>query len=438
MLDVVENILMTLAVVVSTFYVWCKLLNKRLDFKSKRFWIILLGLISFIILNYYMVNKFLRIISVTIVFMIACSYLLKVEFKQGVIAALISQLMTMVAETIFVITISFIFKSGGEFIENTQFATILANVCIATIVILLAQFKFIKKLYDKLTKFTMNISDLHLMSIIIVFVFCLNIFSMIAYYQLDFKMMLLFNVATMVIYFIVIMTAFKNKNDYIEISDKYNTTITSLKEYEDILNNYRVSNHENKNQLLTIRNMVKSKEKNIISYIDKIVENELQDNENLMGQSMIIPEGGLRGLVYSKMLLMKSKNIDFDLSVDKSIRTVQLIELGEQTMLDICKIVGVFLDNAIEAVENLDEKFIDFEMSVEGKKLSIFVTNNFEGTIDIEHMEDKGFSTKGGNHGYGLTLVKKLVSGNRLLKNEKHISHDEFTQQLIINISKLK
>lgn len=261
---------------------------------------------------------------------------------------------------------------------------------------------------------------------------------MIAYYQLDFKMMLLFNVATMVIYFIVIMTAFKNKNDYIEISDKYNTTITSLKEYEDILNNYRVSNHENKNQLLTIRNMVKSKEKNIISYIDKIVENELQDNENLMGQSMIIPEGGLRGLVYSKMLLMKSKNIDFDLSVDKSIRTVQLIELGEQTMLDICKIVGVFLDNAIEAVENLDEKFIDFEMSVEGKKLSIFVTNNFEGTIDIEHMEDKGFSTKGGNHGYGLTLVKKLVSGNRLLKNEKHISHDEFTQQLIINISKLK
>ncbi len=438
MLEVIESVLMTLAVIVSTFYVWCKLLNKRIDFKDKRFWIILLGLVSFIILNYYMVNKFLRIISVTIVFMLSCIYLLKVEFKQGVIAALISQMMTMIAETIFVIVISVIFKSGGEFIQNTQFATILANVCIAMIVILLAQLSFAKKLYDKLVRFTMNISDLHLMLIIIVFVFGLNIFSMIAYYQLDFKMMLLFNVATMVIYFIVIMTAFKNKNDYIEISDKYNTTITSLKEYEDILNNYRVSNHENKNQLLTIRNMVKGKEKNIVGYIDKIVENKLQDNENLMGQSMIIPEGGLRGLVYSKMLLMKSKNIDFDLSVDKSIRTVQLIELGEQTMLDICKIVGVFLDNAIEAVENLEEKFIDFEMSVEDTKLSIFVTNNYEGTIDLDHMEDKGFSTKGGNHGYGLTLVKRLVSSNHLLRNEKHVSRDEFTQQLIINISKLK
>ncbi|MCI8545594.1 MAG: GHKL domain-containing protein, partial [Bacilli bacterium] len=229
-----------------------------------------------------------------------------------------------------------------------------------------------------------------------------------------------------------------NRNNYLKVFDKYNTTLSNLKEYEDILNQYRVSNHENKNQLLTIRNMVKNKEKNITDYIDKIVENQLKDNEHLMGQTTVIPEGGLRGLVYSKMLLMKEQNIDFDLSVDKAIRTVQLIGLGDNTVLDICKIIGVFLDNAIEAVSSLNEKFIDLEMSIENKKLYISVSNNYEGTIPMEEIENHGYTTKGEGHGYGLSLVKKLVDENPLLKNEKGVSSEEFMQRLIVDVSKLK
>lgn len=250
--------------------------------------------------------------------------------------------------------------------------------------------------------------------------------------------MQIFNIVTMVIFFAIIINSLKNKNDYIEVSDKYNTTVTSLKEYEVIVKNYRLSSHENKNQLLTIRNMIKNEEKDIPDYIDKIVKNELKDDEYLKNQSKIIPEGGLRGLIYSKMLVMKSKEIEFDFSIDKAISTVELIKLGEETVLDICKIIGVFLDNAIEAVGALEEKFIDLEMSIENKRLSISVTNNYEGTIPISEIENQGYTTKGEGHGYGLALVKKLIDENQLLKNEKYISSDEFTQCLVIDISQLK
>lgn len=438
MMEVVEYALMGIIMISTTLYVWNSLLDHKIKLMSLRFCMIFIGLIIVSILNYYIVNNFARIASITVILMLACSYLFRENIKIGVITALTSQLLMMISETIFVIMISLILGTNSDFIETNQFGTVLANASISVIVLLIMQFQFIKNLYIFINNITKNIKNMHLTFLVLIFIIMLNIFSATVYYKLDFKVMLIFNVITMIIYFMVIVNSLKNKHDYIEVYGKYNTTISSLKEYEDILNQYRVSNHENKNQLLTIRNMVKNKEKNITDYIDKIVENQLKDNEHLMGQTTVIPEGGLRGLVYSKMLLMKEQNIDFDLSVDKAIRTVQLIGLGDNTVLDICKIIGVFLDNAIEAVSSLNEKFIDLEMSIENKKLYISVSNNYEGTIPMEEIENHGYTTKGEGHGYGLSLVKKLVDENPLLRNEKGVSSEEFTQRLIVDVSKLK
>ncbi len=438
MMEVVKYALMGIFMISTTLYVWCSLLKQKIKLRSFRFWGIFIGLIVISVLNYYIVNNFVRIASITVILMLACSYLFKENIKIGVITALTSQLLMMISETVFVILISLILGTNSNFIETNQFGTVLANASISVIVLLIMQFEFIPKLYLFINNITRNIKNIHLTFLVLIFIIMLNIFSATVYYKLDFKAMLVFNVIIMIIYFIVIVNSLKNRHDYIEVYSKYSTTLSSLKEYEDILNQYRISNHENKNQLLTIRNMIKNREKNIPEYIDKIVENKLKDNEQLMGQSSIIPEGGLRGLVYSKMLLMKEQNIDFDLSIDKAIKTVQLINLGDNTVLDICKIVGVFLDNAIEAVSSLEERFIDLEMSIENKKLYISVSNNYEGTILMDEIENQGYTTKGKGHGYGLSLVKKIIDENSLLKNEKGVSSEEFTQRLIVDISKLK
>lgn len=417
---------------------WYRLEEKRINYRDYKLYVVLLVYIVLMATNLSFINNFFRVVVTTIISILANYYLMGCSLKQTILMPLMTQIVIMLAESSLALLLSS-FDVNLTSIADAKFGEFLLDTVISIIVILVYLLcDFLPKTYQKIVRETDKIDYEYFGIFSIVIIFIANILGATTYYKIDFKYLILLNTLLTIVYFVIIIRSFLNRNNYLKVSDKYNTTLSSLREYEDILGRYKVSNHENKNQLMIIRNMVKSNEKNVPDYIDKVIENNLQDNEQLMMQSAVIPEGGLRGLIYAKLLLMKAKNIDCDLSIDKAIKTVQLIELGEQNLLDICKIVGVFLDNAIEAVENLEEKFIDLEMSIEGKKLYISVTNNFIGTIDLDSIEEMGATTKGNGHGYGLPLVKTIIEKNRLLKNEKQVSSDEFSQRLVINISKLK
>ena len=104
-------------------------------------------------------------------------------------------------------------------------------------------------------------------------------------------------------------------------------------------------------------------------------------------------------------------------------------------MLDVCKIVGVFLDNAIEAVLELKQKHIKITLFTDGEYLNIEISNNFKGNIDLTSIDEKGYTSKSKGHGYGLTLVKEILSKNNKLKNERKINKNIFTQKLKIKLN---
>ena len=212
---------------------------------------------------------------------------------------------------------------------------------------------------------------------------------------------------------------------------KCDLNILSLRELEQVLNNYRVDNHENKNQLLTIRNMTSNKK--VINFIDTILNNKIKDNANIMHETSILPSGGIRGLIYSKMLVMANKDIECELDVEQAIRIVDMKEYSDELVLDICKILGIFLDNAIEEVETLDDKYIFIEMYMEDKSIITSITNTYNHDLDPDDIYQLGYSTKGKNHGYGLSLVRKIINKNDKLNTYHKISDNEFTQILEIN-----
>ena len=109
--------------------------------------------------------------------------------------------------------------------------------------------------------------------------------------------------------------------------------------------------------------------------------------------------------------------------------------MGDDLILSICKILGVFLDNAIDEVKKLRKKNIDIEFYIMDNYLNIDITNNFKGNLELNKLGVKNYTTKGNGHGYGLVLVNKIISENySTLINEKSVNGDRFTQTLKIKM----
>lgn len=429
------KLILSFFITAASVYNLHKLSNRRIDFKSIKLWIYFIVLMILAIVNYFNVNAFIRITMITISLMIFYKLLFNASIKDSIITSLISQMIIMVSEMIFVFMVSLILGLDSQDIVNSQFGGLFSNVCIALISFVLVQFPFLSKFRNLLLKTTDKLKDNQIIFFSVIIVIIANVLTMILYYNIDFKYLLIFNTFLTLFFLFIILYSFKNRNNYIKVYDKYNTTLNSLKEYEDILDRYRVSNHENKNQLLTIRNMIPKTNKKVISYIDQIIENKLKDNDKIMFETAVIPAGGLRGLIYSKILLMDELKIEYELEISNNIKTVDLInKIDDSMMLDICKIIGVYIDNAIQEVEKIKEKYINIEMYLDSGYLIISISNNYEGKIEIDKIENSGYTTKEKSHGYGLTLAKEIIDNNKKLTNEKKITGEIFTQILKIKM----
>ena len=374
----------------------------------------------------------IKFFSITLVVFASIEALYRTNLKLGILMTLYSQMVNIVSELVFsiLLILLFDFRVG----EYTSLQILSANIFVSVFSVLLIKTKICKNIFKNLVDVTSKIRLRTLLVMALSIIIITNMYLAITYYSYDPLYYIVIN--TLSIYIVMLITYFlaKKENDYIKVSNKYNIMLKSLKEYETMLDQYRISNHENKNQLLTVRNMLPDGDIETRNYIDKIVQNNLKDNNNIMIKVSKIPSGGLKGLIYSKLLVMKEKKINYSLNISRGVSTIDLIKLDDNVVLDICKIIGVYLDNSIEAVEELNEKSISIEMYMQDENLIIRISNNFEGLLDINKIDEKGYTSKGSGHGYGLPLTKELINNNSRLSNNKSISGNIFSQELVIKI----
>ena len=425
-MEVLGNILGTIFIAIVHVYIWNRLLNKRINLKNSRLYIVISLLSCLSILNYIYINNFVKILTITIIMMPFVKYLFTNQTNKIMITPIMSEFTLIVSEVLLVIIIGIFHKQS--ILEN-YFVNFYINLAVGIIALILIRLPIINKINDLLLKVTSGLEQYKLIVYALIIMISANFLLAIVYYRVSISTLIALNAILLIVYGYILIRTISVNNQYLRIYKKYNSTVDTLKEYEDILDKYKVSNHENKNQLLMIRGMIKKKEKGIEEYIDDLVGNEIKDNEQLMFDTAIIPSGGLRGIVYSKLSYMKEHNIEIALNIDRKIRGTDLSTLSNEEILDICKITGVFLDNAIQEVENLEEKKISVTMYIElESRFCISVANNYESKIEIEKLDIMGYTTKSSGHGYGLSLVKEIVENNQRFENIRNISKEIFTQ----------
>ena len=434
MIEFIVTIITALIITFFMLYIIEDLLGNKRKPNLKKFIIpyLILSVITFLEYTYF--NKALGIMVLCAAFFLYIKFVYKQNIQKSILTTIFYQLVVMISEMLFsIITIS-ILKLNIQVLLLNPIYLILINFVISLLNVGMVKIPFIKRFYSYLIKITDKINSKQLVFFSIILVLIANLLTGFLYYKVEFIYILIFNTLIALFCFFVVVYNFNTQNKYIKVYDKYNTTLNSIKEYEDILDKYRVSSHENKNELLTIRNMLPKTNKKLISYIDEILDNKLKDDGDAIYETSKIPAGGLRGLIYSKILAMKESEITYKLQISNDIKTIDLINIDDSLMLDICKVVGVYLDNSIQAVETLTSKQILIEFYLENKDLVIAVSNNYNGTIELEKLEKKGYSSKGEGHGYGLALAKDIINKNKKLLNEKKLSKKTFSQILKIKM----
>lgn len=434
--NIISVMIGSLLLCVTSVYMWRILYNEKYNYKNFKNYLVLIILIIFTSFNHIFVNNFVKVFTVTFALVLSNYFIFKKKINEIIIAPLITQFIVFISESILLIIANFIFSLTSNDLMSMCYGTIGINIIVFLLSLFLIRLKCVKKLYKFLVGTTDNISTKTLVLVLSVVIVMTNFYAASQYYRMNSKYMLIINSSFIIIYSFIVFKMLEQKNRYIKISNKYNMTNTTLKELEQNVTRLKITNHENKNKLLTIRNMIKKGEdsKSLIKHIENIVNTKIKDDETLMLQTSTITNSMISSIVYSKMLTMKENDVDVDLIISRDIKDLYLSDIPDELAVEVCKIIGVYLDNALEEVSKYEEKIINIEFYAEKKTLCIAISNNFEGEIDFEKMDNPGYTTKENGHGYGLSLAREIIESNDKLSSEREIKDNIFKQILKIKM----
>lgn len=388
-------------------------------------------------INYKWSTDFLKLIISNILMIAGNYFLYKKSMKITILSVFATEIVTIIAETVFAIGIlSFSRLTTSEIIMDTYFGTMITNLVISILVIMMTLFNFPRKLYKGLTRRVENINDKQIYMIMSFVIMTINVLFSSIYYQMPLIISMVLNTIIMTIYGYIILKIMNEHNENLKVFEKYKKTAESLNEYQDTVNKYRLDRHENKNQLETIEKLaIRTNNQEILEYVQVLLDKKNKNKPQVKIENIVIPDGWLETTLYTKMETMEEKKIKYNLSIDKLVKTTDLIDIDESTMLDICNILNIFMDNAIEAVADHRKGNIKIRFYKETKDyLNISVINSCKRMIDIGKIGINGYSDKGDGRGYGLACVKETIRHNKRLLNETVVKEESFTQILKIKM----
>lgn len=189
--------------------------------------------------------------------------------------------------------------------------------------------------------------------------------------------------------------------------------------------------HDYLNTLMTLDELIHSnKQAELIAYFDssiKPIGYALNGVNNQLSCLSHLKEPALKSLISAKCNYASLENINIRLEITSDIENISI------EPLDLARIMGVFLDNAIEAACQAADSQITLAFIPMDGYLQIMIQNScIEKELPIDTIYNCGFSTKGENRGYGLYQVKQLLSHYKNIIHTTSYENGIFTQALQI------
>lgn len=371
----------------------------------------------------------------SILFIIISLYfsIFKKDISNSVYYTIVYELLVFICEIIISVVFVSIFKINISGYEKFQFSLLIFSICNCLMVYLLSKIKVLNKSIQKLNLIiSKNQKDwVYIIIIIILLSFLIvfnknNLGSGINYY---------IN-AGMVIFIIAsFVYVIYNKFQMQAIEDKYNESMEYVLRYEKIINEQGKKNHEYNNQLMVIKGYINKPER-LSEYLDEVIGEHKTGQNYTVKQLGFLPDGGVKGLLYHKLSKMEDNNIKYYLYVDQNLKDKDIESFDLKTYRDLTKLLGVFLDNAIDAALKSEEKEIEVELKDKDDCLLLTISNTYDKNTDINKVGKSGFTTKGVGHGFSLSIVKDIAKTNSEIETFSSKESDKFIQTAMIYFKK--
>ena len=371
----------------------------------------------------------------SILFIIISLYfsIFKKDISNSVYYTIVYELLVFICEIIISVVFVSIFKINISGYEKFQFSLLIFSICNCLMVYLLSKIKVLNKSIQKLNLIiSKNQKDwVYIIIIIILLSFLIvfnknNLGSGINYYIK----------AGMVIFIIAsFVYVIYNKFQMQAIEDKYNESMEYVLRYEKIINEQGKKNHEYNNQLMVIKGYINKPER-LSEYLDEVIGEHKTGQNYTVKQLGFLPDGGVKGLLYHKLSKMEDNNIKYYLYVDQNLKDKDIESFDLKTYRDLTKLLGVFLDNAIDAALKSEEKEIEVELKDKDDCLLLTISNTYDKNTDINKVGKSGFTTKGVGHGFGLSIVKDIAKTNSEIETFSSKESDKFIQTVMIYYKK--
>lgn len=272
----------------------------------------------------------------------------------------------------------------------------------------------------------------------VVFTFCFLTFIAIIIidcFHKDYATISTFLLSSVILIFLIFLIAillyqyFKRKT----AEDEKQQLQALMHEYENVLNQTSENRHEMLNDLLILRSIADKNSSEFTRTLDGIIR-QYDTKKFKKYTSLAKLPTGVKGMIYYKIAFINENEINFD-TVVNGVNYAKFEAMDKELYYKVCKILGILMDNAIDACVDSDKKKLVVSVYTENEDLCVEIDNSYSGIVDTDEIKKKGYTTKGKNHGYGLTILNRIVDETEELEFEQSINDKD---KLFTSILKIK
>lgn len=407
-------------------------LNKKIEVKKlKTIAILLLSALAYTMI-YVNMGGMIKTLFICIIHVIYFKLLFKISYYKSTFLTFIYMTLIIGIEIIQLLTLTNIIGVSKEYYYTNFAGSFYANI--TTSILLIIMTMILKQLIQKLINAKLETNIKIIVFSILTFI-CSTMFLYTMVNEFKFTNNIFLYLASIIVLVSVLFSLIKQMLDNDKLTKEYDKLLDFMTTYEVEIENQRILRHEVKNEFRTIRAKICDKQKNkeIIEYIDEIVNDKYEMKQEKYAKFGYLPANGIKGLCYFKTQEAENKGLKVSLNISKKVKNSTIYSLNIKQQRDFGRILGVFLDNAIEAsVESKEKKLgIEAYTSLE-KEFKLIVSNTYENKVEENKMGIERFSTKEKNRGHGLLLVKKLIETNEIFEIKTELRENIYIQTIIV------